>query len=121
MTARFARASVAMSRHVQKGINMSRRSAEQMQRQGFVRRAQTARASRRKHMEESLKHKWIRRARMIDQGKAEHVQRMAWRHEKYAQQLELQRMERKLLGDMKDLGKMIRDKQVDMPNWPTKG
>ena len=121
MTARFARASVAMSRHVQKGINMSRRSAEQMQRQVLVHRAQTARASRREHMEESLKHKWIRRAQMIDQGKAEHVQRMAWRHEKYAQQLGLQRMERKLLGDMKDLGKMIRDKQIDMPDWPTHG
>ena len=51
----------------------------------------------------------------------QHIFAMAWRHEKYAQQLGLQRMERKLLGDMKDLGKMIRDKQIDMPDWPTHG
>ena len=115
ITAKFARSTIAMTRHINKGIHtklhLDRTHTN-------IRKVE--RMKERKHevhavVNETLKERHLRMKDRIDKDKEDHHMKLAWRQEKEIQRLELKKLERKLQHDIKLLNVMVREGKVKAP------
>jgi hypothetical protein len=117
-TAKFARASVAMSRHLLKGSETRIKMVERARASSHIKHAQMNRQETREIVKTSLNKRWVDRARSIEQSKTNHHHKMAWRYEKDLQTVEMKKIERNLMGDVKVFNKLVRSGKLVDPPWP---
>ena len=115
ITAKFARSAIAMTRHVNKGINAKLNLDRTHTNMRKVTQMKKHKRAVHVVVNETLKERYLKLKDTIDKDKLDHQQKIAWRQEKELQRLELKKLERKLQHDIKLLNVMVREGKVKAP------